>query len=90
MKLEAVLRELEAVAEQLSIRVKYEVLNTSVGPGGLCRVNREYRVIIDKRAPVFERVATLARALGRFDLTQSALSNHARAAIARYAERRAS
>jgi len=66
MKPEVLLELLEAAADQLGIRVSYEPLQNSVVNGGLCRVNKQYRIIIDKRATSEERVATLAGALGTF------------------------
>lgn len=65
MTQEAMLEELEAVAVRLSVKVSYEALAASVGTGGLCRVHGEYRVIIDKRAQLGERLAALAQALGQ-------------------------
>jgi len=66
MKPEAMLELLENVAEQLGIRVSYEVLQSSVVTGGLCKVKGAYRVIIDKKATAEERVSTLATALASF------------------------
>lgn len=63
MKPEVLLELLEAAADQLGIRVSYEPLQHSVVNGGLCRVNKQYRIIVDKRATSEERVATLAGAL---------------------------
>ena len=63
MKPEVLLELLESAAEQLKIRVSYEPLQTSVVPGGLCKVKGEYRVIVDKRATAEERVTTLATAI---------------------------
>jgi hypothetical protein len=63
MKPEVLLELLESAADQLKIRVSYEPLQTSVVPGGLCKVKGEYRVIVDKRASAEERVATLAAAI---------------------------
>jgi hypothetical protein len=65
MKPEVLLELLESAAEQLKIRVSYEPLQTSVVPGGLCKVKGEYRVIVDKRATAEERVTTLATALAQ-------------------------
>jgi hypothetical protein len=65
MKPEVLLELLESAAEQLKIRVSYEPLQSSVVPGGLCKVKGEYRVIVDKRASAEERVATLAGAIAR-------------------------
>jgi hypothetical protein len=63
MKPEVMLELLEAAAEQLTVRVSYESLQTSVVHGGLCRVKGEYRIIVDKRASAEERVTTLAAAI---------------------------
>ena len=65
MTQQAMLEELEAVAARLAVKVSYEALAASVGSGGLCRVHGAYRVIIDKRAQVGERLAALAQALGQ-------------------------
>ncbi len=70
MKPDVLLELLETTAEQLSVKVSYELLShgaVGVGHGGLCRVKGQYRVIIDKRATPQERVATLANALSSFD-----------------------
>jgi hypothetical protein len=77
MKPEVVLEILESAAEQCKVRVSYELLQTSVVHGGLCRVKGEYRIIIDKRASAEERVTTLATALAkliRADGTSAELS----------------
>jgi hypothetical protein len=71
---EAMLEELEAVAAKLSVKVSYEALAASVGSGGLCRVRGEYRVIIDKRAQVGERLAALAQALGQLPMVSPMLA----------------
>src|SRR4029079_17860354 len=65
MKPEVLLELLESPADHVKIRVSYEPLQTSVVPGGLCKVKGEYRVIVDKRASAEERVATLAGAIAR-------------------------
>jgi len=70
MKPEVLLEVLEGTADQLQIRVTYEPLQSTVVHGGLCRVKGEYRIIIDKRATMEERIATLATALGRFDISE--------------------
>jgi hypothetical protein len=84
MKPEVTLEVLQGAAEQLGIRVSYEAIWTASGGltggmrGGLCRVKGAgtgaggmvWRVIVDKRATVEERVTTLASALAGFDTTQ--------------------
>ena len=81
MKPETMLELLESAAEQLAIKVSYESLAASVGHGGLCRVKNQYRVIIDKRATVQERIATVASALGSFDTANLVLSAKVRDVI---------
>jgi hypothetical protein len=67
MKPDSLLEALEAAAETLSVKVSYEPMQASVGHGGLCRVKGTWRVIIDKRATVHERIATLGQALARIE-----------------------
>lgn len=90
MKPEALLELLEAAAEQLKVRVSYEPIQTSVVPGGLCRVKGEYRIIVDKRATAEERATTVATALARVarqtnaDLDALEISAKAREALRMY------
>ena len=89
MKPEAMLQELEAAAEKLSVRVSYEAFGHSVSGGGLCRVKGELRVIIDKRATAQERVATLAEALSSLDCSQVFLTPSVREVVDYYAAKTA-
>ena len=80
MTQQAMLEELETVAARLAVKVSYEALAASVATqngGGLCRVKGEYRVIIDKRAQVGERIAALAQALGRLPMMTPILTQAA-------------
>src|SRR5262245_61164205 len=88
MKPDALLELLEAAAEQLSVKVSYEQIQSSVGHDRLCRVKGDYRVIIDKRATPQEKVTTLATALGRFDLGALKLTNKVREVLDFYSDRR--
>ncbi|MBP9085250.1 MAG: hypothetical protein KBG15_03990 [Kofleriaceae bacterium] len=73
MKAEVMLELLEQAAEQLSVKVSYDSIQSSVGHGGLCRVKGQFRVIIDKRATTDERITTVATALATFDLSDVVL-----------------
>jgi hypothetical protein len=84
MKPEVLLELLEHAAEQLSIKVSYETLQSSVVHGGLCRVKGQYRVIMDKRATAEERVITLATALGGFDTSELELPAKVRDVLRTY------
>lgn len=58
------LRDLEAQAQTLGIKVCYEPMAGLVqGVGGLCRVNGQYRVIIDRRLKTPERAQILSDAI---------------------------
>ena len=87
MKPQAMLQELEAAAEKLSVKVSYEALGHAVGTGGLCRVKGQHRIIIDKRASVEERVATLAEALSSLDCSEVFLTPSVREVVDYYATR---
>ena len=84
MKLEPILEELEAAAGKLGVRVSYEPLAETVGGGGLCKVKGTYRVIIEKRATVGEKVATLAKSLATVGAENLFLSPSAREIVERY------
>ena len=94
MKREILLEHLEAAAAARSVKLSYEVMNASVGNGGLCRVKGELRVIIDRRASTQERVATLAESLSRLDSSRVVVAPQVREVLEYYmsanATRRAS
>jgi len=83
MKRERMLEELEQAAEALHIKVIYERLTPEASPGGLCRVNGEYRVMIDRHLPVLERVNVLLGAVARFSVEDVYLSPEIREAVER-------
>lgn len=89
MRNEDVLQELEAAATALGVKVSYEALQAIGGAGGMCRVKGQYRIIIDKRAQVGERVATLAQGLAQVGASELELSSQARDLVRHYAMRRA-
>lgn len=65
------LEQLEALAEKLGIRVRYENLRkTAPGlTGGFCRIRGEYHLMMDKRTGRQERVGFFLEALRRFELS---------------------
>lgn len=84
MNVDQQLQALEAVAEQLRVRVCYEPMAGLVqGTGGLCKVRGEYRVIIDRKLKVPERINILADALRRFDLAPLELADPVRRILGR-------
>jgi len=62
---EAILQELEALAERLGIEVRYEHLE---GNGGLCRYGGAFHLILNQVLSLQERVETFIRALATFPL----------------------
>ncbi len=63
------LEELQNIAEALEIAVQYERIQT-IHPrrGGLCRIKGQYRLYVEKKTGLSERVAILLDTLSLFDL----------------------
>jgi hypothetical protein len=69
---EALLSQLEDLAERLGIPVRYEniTMEDSSSVGGLCRVTGEYVLIVHSRLTVNEKILVMATALKKFDLNE--------------------
>ncbi len=86
MKTEMILQQLEELAEKLSIKLTYDSLregniNTK---GGICRVENNYRILVDKRLPAREKVDVIARGISKFDLSQYFIAPEIRDLIMSY------
>ena len=66
----AALVQLEELAYQLGINVRYERIAEEdlAVTGGLCRVKGEYVIIINSGTGLKDKIQTLVRALKKFDL----------------------
>jgi len=63
------LSHLEGLADKLGIPIRYEIIKDELtGPGGLCRIEGKYILIIHSRATVKEKMQIMIEALRRFDL----------------------
>ena len=60
-----ILREMENVADELGLDVRYESIYSR---GGLCRIEARRCVILNKSSPLSEVILTLTEALSRFPL----------------------
>ncbi|MHB8772632.1 MAG: hypothetical protein ACYC7J_16685 [Syntrophales bacterium] len=67
---QAILEQLEELAERLSITVRYENIarDDAYGRGGLCRVKGEYVLLVHSRATLREKIRMIAKSLSTFDL----------------------
>lgn len=67
---EQIVKALEEVAERLSVRIHYEDMKAFEFriEDGSCRVKGEPSIFIDRKRPLKERIAVLARELQKFDL----------------------
>ena len=67
----AFLKELEELAQNLGIDVRYENFKQEAGftSGGLCRLKGRYLLILHSKAATRDKVEALASALHRFDLS---------------------
>jgi len=86
---EEMLEALEKAATELGVKVSYEALQAG-SSGGLCRVKGEYRLIADKKAPIGDRIATLAHGIAQLDWSALELSPRVQARLRQYQLLRAS
>ena len=70
MKESLVLEELETIADNLAIKIcSVNMKKTAYNvKGGLCKVNGEYRVILDKNLHLSEKIDVFVDALQEFDI----------------------
>jgi N-dimethylarginine dimethylaminohydrolase len=60
---------LEELADKLGITIRYEIIKDELtGPGGLCRIEGKYILIIHSKATVKEKMQIMIKVLRRFDL----------------------
>ena len=66
------LSQLEELARSLQVEIRYEQIKKESGfsAGGLCLFKGEHLIIINSKITLSEKVDTLAKALGTFDLSQ--------------------
>ena len=66
-----ILSYLEELAEKLEILVRDENINIeeSLSNGGLCRIEREYVLILNSKATVKEKIQVMIEALNQFDFS---------------------
>jgi len=60
------LKELEELCNKLGIKIRYEKTNAR---GGLCRINGENIIIIDKKATDYYKQTIIGKAVKSFDLS---------------------
>jgi hypothetical protein len=83
------LEELCRVASRLGVEVRQRALRGShPGTGGLCRIRGQSLVLMNSKAPAFERAAVVAQALAELGHTLSVeLSEECRAFVGRHGPR---
>ena len=89
MNEEVVLSYLEELAEKLEIFVRDENINideSSTSPGGLCRVEGQYVIILNSKATVKEKIQVMIKALQQFDLRDMYIKPVIRELLERYSE----
>jgi len=76
------LDELVQAAEKLGVEVRREPFETpATAGGGLCVVRGEPFVLIDERAPLWDRIRALARALSELESERVYMAPQARELI---------
>jgi len=66
---EILLSQFEELAEKLEILVRDENINIdeSSSPGGLCRIEGKYVIILNSKTTVKEKIQVMIEALNQFD-----------------------
>ena len=60
---------LEELADKLGIPIRYEIIKDELtGPGGLCRIEGKFILIINSQVTVREKIQIMTEALRRFAL----------------------
>ena len=60
---------LEELADKLGIPIRCEIIKDELtGPGGLCRIEGKFILIIHSKATAKEKIQIMTEALRRFDL----------------------
>ena len=69
---EILLSQLEELAEKLGILVRDENINIeeSSSPGGLCRIEGKYVIILNSKTTVKEKIQVMINALQQFDVSE--------------------
>ncbi|MBK6846661.1 MAG: hypothetical protein IPG96_03625 [Proteobacteria bacterium] len=81
---QALLTELEGLAQKLEVEVVYDHFGgDSASAGGLCKVRGRWRVMVERHASPAEKASVIARSLGDFDLEQHYVSPAVRQLIER-------
>jgi hypothetical protein len=74
MDQDAIIDQLEELAESFGIKIRYEPIKQDEDlvrvVGGLCLLRGEYVLIIDSKASMVDKIRTFAEALRHFDLDQ--------------------
>lgn len=81
---QALLTELEGLAQKLEVEVVYDhFAGDTPSAGGLCKLRGRWRVMVERHASPAEKASILARCLGDFDLEQHYVSPAVRQLIER-------
>ncbi|MBA7580446.1 hypothetical protein ES708_22337 [subsurface metagenome] len=60
---------LEELSDKLGIPIRYEIIQDELtGPGGLCRIEGKFILLIDSKATAKEKIQIMTEAFRRFDL----------------------
>jgi hypothetical protein len=90
MELGRLLQELIAAARKAGITVRAEIFDPGLSEngkrwrGGLCVVRGQRIILVDERAPLVDRIATIAASLASVDLEHVFLPPIVRATIGAY------
>lgn len=69
MQSRKILEHLEDLAKKLDVEIIYEKLGNEdfSASGGLCKINGDYKIFLDRSGPLKSRIEILSQALCSFD-----------------------
>ncbi|NKB67048.1 MAG: hypothetical protein GKR89_08305 [Candidatus Latescibacteria bacterium] len=76
-----VLQELEALAQELDVEVRYDDLDSD---GGICKFKGQSYLFVNRALSVTERIGVLGRGLAAFPLEQLFIRPQVRKILQRY------
>jgi len=82
--MERLLERLEDAAEEIGLEVRHEAISRPGYTGGLCRIKDSWVVILNRGAPIDEKIDTLAAAIATRDTESVFLAPDVREIVDRH------
>ena len=90
MEKKNMLGQLEEAARGVGIHIRYDRIKKveAFSTGGLCQLRGDYILIINAKAPLDDKIETVAEAVNRFDLSQVYLKPNVREYLEKFSHKK--